>query len=130
MNKTTLAALFLASATLTACGSNFEWFPKVPDTTAPTITATVGGKTIFSNSTTHVASLPATVTFATSEAATVFYTTNGSEPTQSSASVATTTVSVPGPTISVSGTILKFFGIDQSSNKNSSATQTTTIKSP
>jgi hypothetical protein len=116
---------------LTACGSNFEWFPSVPDTTAPTVSAQIAGSTIFNNSSTHVSSLPANVIFFANEAATIYYTTNGSEPTTASASVGISSSSgATGPSISVTNTILKFFGIDQSANKNQSATQTGTIKSP
>ena len=127
MKKFCTPLLILTAATISACGSNFEWFPKVPDTTPPDITATISGKTIFNNSTTHVTTLPASVTFSSTEAATIFYTTNGSDPTTSSASI---TVSSPvnGPTITVTDTILKFFGIDKSSN--SSTIVSGIIKSP
>lgn len=116
---------------IAACGSNFEWFPAVQDTTAPTVTAQISGIQIFNNSSTHVSTLPANVIFFANEPATVYYTTNGSEPTASSASVAITSAGgSTGPSISVANTILKFFGIDQSDNKNKSTTQTNTIKSP
>lgn len=117
--------------TLSACGSNFEWFPKVDDTTAPAISATVSGKPLFDNRTTHLSSLPATVTFSANEPATIYYTTNGSDPTKSSASVdiPSTNSSATGPSI-ITDTILKFFGIDKSTKQNQSATITTHIKSP
>lgn len=128
MRRLHTLTLILTAAALSACGSNFEWFPKVADTTPPVITATVGGNTFTNNSTTHVSSLPAIVTFSANEAATIYYTTNGSEPTTSSTSVAAT-ASVVGPTITLTNTILKFFGVDKSANK--SATQSgTIIKSP
>jgi hypothetical protein len=129
MRRLYTPALILTAAALSACGSNFEWFPKVADTTPPVITATVGGNTFTNNSTTHVSSLPAIVTFTSNEAATIYYTTNGSEPTTSSTAVDATS-SVVGPTITLTNTVLKFFGIDKSANKNSSAIQSGTIKSP
>jgi hypothetical protein len=128
MKKFRTPLLILTAATLAACGSNFEWFPKVADTAAPVITATISGKTIFNNSTTHV-TLPADVIFSASEAATIYYTTNGTNPTTASASI-DYPAQVTGPSITVTDTILKFFGIDKSSNKNSSAIVSGTIKSP
>lgn len=120
--------LVAITLTISACGgSDFEWFPTVSDTTAPAITATVSGKQLFANRTTHVSSYPATVTFSSSEAATIYYTTNGSEPTTSSASA--DSVSGPWPSI-ITDTVLKFFGIDKATKPNQSTTVTTYIKSP
>lgn len=118
----------IIAATVSACGSNFEWFPKVSDTTGPTVTATVGGIAFANNSSTHVPSLPASVTFFTTEAATIYYTTNGDTPTTSSTAVVTSANTAAGPSISITNTILKFFGIDSLSN--ASAIQSGTIKSP
>lgn len=109
------------SFAVAACGgSPFEWFPKTADTTPPNITATINGAAIFTNRTTHT-SLPANVTFSADEPATIFYSTNGSEPSS---------VYVPGTNvlISLADTILKFFGRD--SDNNQSATISVTIKSP
>lgn len=127
-----LAAITL---TISACGgSDFEWFPPVSDTTAPAISATVASdsspgvsKPLFANRTTHVSSYPATVTFSSNEAATIYYTTNGSEPTTASASA--NSVTGPWPTI-ITDTVLKFFGIDKATQPNQSTTVTTYIKSP
>jgi len=115
---------------LTACG-NFEWFPEVDDSTAPTIAATVGGNAIFNNRTTHVATLPASVVFTANEVTTIYYTTNGAtEPTTASPSVQITTSSGASVAnlITLTNTILWFFGIDQSNN--STAKIKGTIKSP
>jgi hypothetical protein len=129
MEKTKILVLIAIAATLSSCGSNFEWFPKTSDTTAPIVSASIAGNTIFNNRTTHVTSLPAIVTFSANEAATIYYTTNGDAPTTSSNSVSvTSSAGATGPAISLTNTILKFFGIDKSSN--SSAIQTGTIKSP
>lgn len=130
MNLNKIIPLAATALALSACGSNFEWFPKVEDSTPPTVSATISGQTLFNNHTTHVNSLPATVTFSSSEAATIFYTTNGTDPSTSSASVDVTTTSVSGPTITITDTILKFFGIDKSAKKNKSTTVTSTIKMP
>ena len=128
MGKIGILTLIIIAATLSACG-NFEWFPEYADTTAPTVSATVAGNSIFNNRTTHVTSLPASVTFFSTEAATIYYTTNGNNPDTSSAAIAVSSSGgSAGPSITVTNTILKFFGIDQSSN--SSAIQTGIIKSP
>ena len=124
MTTTKVLILIAIAATLSACG-DFEWFPKVVDTTPPTVSAFIAGKPIFNNGTTHVA-LPSSVTFTTTEPATIYYTTSGLEPTTASASVVTTANSAAGPSISVTDTILKFFGIDSLSN--ASAIQTGRIK--
>lgn len=127
MKKFYAPLLILAVATISACGSNFEWFPKVPDTTPPVITATINGKTIFNNSTTHVTTLPVSVVFSTTETATIYYTTNGNDPTTASTAISVSNP-VNGPSITVTNTILKFFGIDKSSN--SSTIISGIIKSP
>lgn len=129
MKKFYTPLVILVAATLTACGSNFEWFPKVADTSPPSITATISGKTIFNNSTTHVTTLPASITFSASEATTIYYTTNGADPTTASASI-DYPAQVTGPSITVTDTVLKFFGIDKSAGKNSSTIVSGMIKSP
>jgi len=125
-----IPALAIVS-TIAACGEDFEWFPDVEDTFAPSITASVSGKPLFDNRTTLV-SLPAMVTFSANEPATVYYTTNGSAPSTASASVniATANSSAEGPSITITNTVLKFFGIDKSARLNQSNTVTTYIKSP
>ena len=129
MKKISNVAFLLIAATLSACGSNFEWFPSYVDTSAPTITASISGTTSFSNNTTHVSALPATVTFISNEAATIYYTTNGSDPTIASSSVAASAnTSTTGPSITVTDTILKFFGVDTLSN--ASSIQRNTIVTP
>lgn len=134
--KIAKAILILATPVVfSACGSanDFEWFPDPPDTSAPSVSATIffdngaSSKPVFLNGTTHVATLPAYVTFSATESATIYYTTNGADPTLSSAFVG---LGVPGPTITTTNTILKFFGIDQSENKNASSIFKSTIVSP
>lgn len=124
-----IPALAIVS-TISACG-DFEWFPDVEDTFAPSITASISGKPLFENRTT-VVSLPATVTFSANEPATIYYTTNGAAPSTTSASVniAAANSAAQGPTISITNTVLKFFGIDKSTRLNQSNTVTTYIKSP
>jgi len=129
MRNISIAALFLTAAALSACGSNIEWFPDYSDTSPPIITASISGTTSFSNNTTHVIALPATVTFISDEAATIYYTTNGTDPTIASSSVAATAnTSTTGPSITITNTILKFFGVDTLST--ASSIQRTTILSP
>lgn len=132
MKKTARAIMIIAvPLSMAACGDNFEWFPSVTDTTPPTVTATISNNSIFDNRTTHVPTLPANVIFSASEAATIYYTTNGNDPSTTSSSVDISTGSgVTGPSISITNTILKFFGVDKSSSKNSSAIQKATILSP
>jgi hypothetical protein len=131
MKRSTVLLIAGATMTIAACGNNFEWFPTVQDTTPPAVSASISGNSIFDNRTAHISSLPANVTFATNEAATIYYTTNGETPTTSSSSVDIASASsTTGPSISVTNTILKFFGVDHSANKNSSAVHTGTIISP
>jgi len=129
MKNIFIAALILTAATLSACGSDFEWFPEYNDSTAPKITASISGTTSFSNNTTHVSAFPATVTFISNEAATIYYTTNGSDPTIASSSVtASANTVITGPSMTVTANILKFFGVDTLSN--ASSIQRTTVVSP
>jgi chitobiase/beta-hexosaminidase-like protein len=133
MKRMHIPSLIALAAALAACGgTDFEWFPKVTDSTPPTITATISGSTFqnTSSTTVHTSALPASVTFSATEPATIYYTTNNTDPTTSSASVEFSSAPVSGPTISVTNTILKFFGIDKSENKNKSATRSITIISP
>lgn len=130
MKRVSMPAIVILSATLAACGStDFEWFPKVDDATAPTVIATIGGNALFNNASTHV-TLPAAVVFSATEPAIIYYTTNGSDPTTASPSVDFVTSPVAGPSISITNTILKFFGIDKSPKLNKSEIQKATIFSP
>lgn len=123
--------------TLAACGgSDFEWFPNdysQIDNTPPAVSASVSGKPLFNNGTTHLTSLnpPPNVIFFSNEKATIYYTTNGSEPTDQSPSVdiPENNTSSTGPAI-IADTVLWFFGIDKSANRNRSAKIRSTIKSP
>lgn len=131
MNIARAILIFSAPLIITACGSNIDWFPSLTDTTAPTVSASIAGNAVFNNHTTHVTTLPANVIFIATEATTVYYTTNGNNPDTSSLFVNISSSSgVTGPSISVTNTILKFFGVDHSDNKNQSSIQTGTIKSP
>lgn len=133
MNYKKMIPLMALAATISACGepSDFEWFPDVADTFAPSVTASISGNPLFENRTTLV-SLPATVTFSANEPATIYYTTNGAVPSTSSSSVNITSAntSAQGPSITLTNTVLKFFGIDKSPKLNQSKTVTTYIKSP
>lgn len=127
MKKSVAVLLILAAAALAGCG-NFEWFPNdVP----PNVSASIGGKTIFNNSSTHVTTLPSTVTFySINLPATIYYTTNGTTPSSASPSVSNvSTGGTSGPSISTSGTNLQFFGVSISSQRASSIINAI-IKSP
>jgi len=134
MRKISMAALILTAAALSACGSvrDFEWFPDYFDQSPPTVSATVAGKTFSNSSTIHVTALPASVTFTSSEAATVYYTTNGSDPAGSPNTVQLTAAgsATVSNLITVTNTVLKFFGRDTASPSNSSDIQSGTIVSP
>jgi len=129
MKKLSTTAVLLAAAALSACGgSTLEFFPDYSDTSAPTVTASISGTTSFRNNTTHVAAFPVTVTFLSDEAATIYYTTNGADPTVASSSfVASANTPISGPSITIN-TILKFFGVDTLAN--AAAIKRTTIVSP
>lgn len=89
------------------------------DTTPPAVAAKVSGQTLFNNSSVIATSNPVTVNFIASEPVTVYYTTNNSEPTTSSASVPVgSTLQADGPTISLTNTILWYFGIDLANNSS------------
>jgi hypothetical protein len=135
MKKRNLLSYIAIAALVSACGSNFEWFPSsTGDNTAPAVSATISkstsGGTIsatFNNRTTHVSSLsasaPADVTFTADKAATIYYTTNDSSTLNTaSPSVAISSsgaaVSVPG-LITVTGTILRFFGVSTGNQASS-----------
>ena len=133
MNVIKFLAIFAIAITISACGepNDFEWFPDYQDTNPPVISATISSRSLFNNQTTHVSTLPATVTFQANESATIYYTTNGSTPTTSSASVECPAFSsVSGPEITFTNTILQFFGKDKAPIPNTSAIITSTIKSP
>jgi hypothetical protein len=134
MKKSYIPALIMMTTALAACGgTDFEWFPRVQDTTPPVVIATISNTTFQNNSTAvtlHTSSLPATVTFSADEPATIYYTTNGSDPSTTSPSTEYSSTPVQGPGISATNTILKFFGIDKSPNLNRSATKTIKIISP
>lgn len=127
MNKSFKPGLILLAAALTACGStDFEWFPKVDDTTPPVVS--LSGLT-FRNSTGH-APLLSTVSFSANEPATIYYTTNSSADVSAFTSVDFSSTPVPGFTLTTATNILRFFGIDKSPNLNKSTVQTVTIISP
>lgn len=122
MKKIYFPLLIVFVATLTACGSNFEWFPKVADTTAPTVSATVGGKT-FTNNTTYHSTIPPTTsvtlsgTDITSIPVTIYYTTNTAL-TESSFTTYTAPVQISAYWA------LRFFGKDSVGNQSSTVTLT------
>lgn len=87
MKKISIPACIFIAATLSACGSDFEWFPDYIDDVPPLVTGSVGGIN-FSNNTTIYPILPNTAsligTDLVSMPVTIYYTTNGSTPTTSS----------------------------------------------
>lgn len=83
----------------------------LPDTTAPVVTASPNGGTFTSNQ---------TVTLSSNETATIYYTTDGSTPTEGS--------SVYSSAINISATTsIKFFGKDTSGNSSTVQTVSFTI---
>lgn len=126
MKKTFIPPLIILAATISACGSDFEWFPKVVDTTPPVIS--VSGP-IFKNNTGH-AQLLSTVSFSADEPATIYYTTNSTAADTAFTPLDFTSTPVVGFTVTAANTILRFFGIDKSANQNKSSTTTVTIVSP
>jgi chitobiase/beta-hexosaminidase-like protein len=134
MKKSYIPAVIMMTTALAACGgTDFEWFPRVVDTTPPVVLATISNTTFQNNSsaaTVHASPLPATVTFSVNEPATIYYTTNGTDPSTTSPSLEFSSTPVQGPEIPVTRTILKFFGIDKSTSQNKSTTKTITIVSP
>lgn len=116
------AVISIGLSLLASCGGNFEWFPEagtattVPastDNTAPVTTANPGGKTFSSSF---------AVSLTADEPATIYYTTSGVDPTTSSAHGVNTVPNIP---ISIT-TILKFFAVDSSGNKETIKTETYT----
>jgi chitobiase/beta-hexosaminidase-like protein len=89
------------------------------DTTSPTVTATPPGS-VLAFGTYSAATLPISISFSANEAAIIFYTTNNSDPTASSSSFTITAANgTAGPLdITLSGTIVKFFGRDSAGNSS------------
>jgi hypothetical protein len=111
------------------CGNNFEWLPDAgssastssassattpaADTTAPVTTANPSSKTFSSSF---------TVALTANEPATIYYTTNGVDPTTTSVNGTNTVPNIPISTT----TTLKFFAVDSSGNKEAIKTETYT----
>ncbi len=128
MNKSLKPGLILLAAALTACGStDFEWFPKVNDTTPPVISLT--GPT-FRNNSGHATLNTTVVSFSADEPAMIYYTTSATAAESAFTSLDFSTTPVVGFTITAANTILRFFGIDKSPNLNKSTVQSVTIISP
>jgi hypothetical protein len=127
MKRSYIPALIIVAAALAACGgTDFEWFPKVQDTTPPVVT--VSGP-VFTNSTGHAA-LSSTVSFSANEPATIYYTTNSAAADTAFIPIGFSSSPVVGFTLSAANTVLRFFGIDKSPNLNRSETTTITIIAP
>jgi hypothetical protein len=119
MKKISIPIVILMAATLSACGSDFEWFPKTADTTAPTVRGSIGTLS-FSNNTTIYPSLPNTAsllgTDTASEPVTIYYTTNNTDPT-----IAANTYT-SSFTIENNSWTLRFFGKDTAGNSSAPLT--------
>jgi len=127
MKKSYIPALIIMAAALAACGgTDFEWFPKVTDTTPPVVT--VSGP-VFTNSTGHAA-LHSNVSLSANEPATIYYTTNSAAADTAFTPVEFSSSPVVAFTLDAATTVLRFFGIDKSSNLNRSETRTITIIAP
>jgi hypothetical protein len=98
------------------------------DTTTPSVWSLVSGLTFTNSGNISALTNPAPVKFIASEPVTIYYTTNGVEPTTSSPS---TTIGesheATGPTISVTNTVIWFFGIDSANNQSSKVKQTISL---
>jgi hypothetical protein len=126
MKKSFIPPLIILAATISACGTDFEWFPKVIDSTPPVIS--VSGPT-FTNSTGHIRLL-SVVSLSADEPATIYYTTNSTAADTAFTPIDFESSPVVVFTITTANTILRFFGIDKSPNLNKSDIKTVTILSP
>src|SRR6185369_9124204 len=88
--------------------------PATVDNTAPVTTANPSGKTFSSGF---------TVTLTANEPATIYYTTNGVDPTTTSVNGTNTVPNIPISTT----TTLKFFAVDSAGNKEAIKTETYTL---
>ena len=136
MRKFRTPLLLLTAATISACGSNFEWFPKNSTnsaTTVPAITTTVGGVRFKNTSTIHVSVLPAPIVFSSTGAVTIYYTTNGNDPTgspnQVQLNIGSNGSAVTGASITVTNTILKFLGVATSTVNGTTVTAQSQVES-
>lgn len=122
MNLKKIIPVLAIAITVTACGgSNFEWFPSVPDTTAPVVTAKAkSAGVLFKNTSTTTIPLPDTVVFQANEPTTIYFTTSGEDPVVPTSEHRTISGvnggSIDGPVIEEDNTILKILGVDKGGN--------------
>jgi len=119
MKKISIPLYVFFAAALSACGSDFEWFPDYIDEVPPVVTGSVGGIN-FSNNTTIYPTLPNSATLIgtdlVSEPVSIYYTTNGSTPTTSS------NLYSQSFTVEDNTWTLIFFGEDKVGNKSNPIT--------
>jgi hypothetical protein len=121
-NFISAVASLAVAAGLAACGgSDFEWFPTVPDTTPPVVTAKAqSAGAIFKNTSSTTIPLPDRVVFTANEPATIYYTTTGDDPVIPDSphiSIPKPFDSNEWPLIEEDNTILKILGVDKAGNK-------------
>ncbi len=117
-NGATTGPIVVNDLTSGKFGSSTEPFTVIADLTAPVVTANPAGG-LFSGS--------IGVYLTANEPATIYYTTNGADPTTSSPSFIDNVGNVPkGPIVISTSTILKYFARDLSGNSSAIQTQTYT----
>ncbi len=123
MNIQKIIVAVILLITLAVYSNRFTWFsPAEASDTAPLeIKARAGGIALVSGAANQV-TLPANITFTANEPATIYYTTNGTDPTTATptfSKIVTSGYAATGPTINGIDSILVTLGEDAAGNLTS-----------
>lgn len=116
MNISKISIILILLLTLTAYSRDYKWvsLSAAAETDLPVIKAMVASTTLDQSTSNHV-TLPLTIIFTADQPVTIYYTTNGEEPTTSTTSysiVANANSEVIGPTINSYDNTLFAIGVD------------------
>lgn len=122
MNISRIMVVMVLLITCAVCSNKSGWFPaaEAADGASLEIKALVDGSVLAAGSSNQVA-LPAAVIFISNDPATIYYTTNGTDPTTetTTSSKIAAAGAVSGPTITSADSILVILGEDAAGNLTS-----------